>query len=293
MDVLLWWLLLVSARALAPQKTQLGPGSFEPSEWATYPRDALLFDEMSATVSSAWEHGMRRACVRLGVRDLAFLHDDDENDERCVLAVAVELAKRWTKGPRCVLTASPAAKTEADDLVGPGCNVGVATLSSQAAVRGRGGLPALLDDDDDDRGPALVVVVAPDSFECRTFVANPVAHIQCVAARLAGSEAFLVLLNPRLALPSPVAAGRNMPPLLLRDFEYVYVAEADALDATVLDDSGIALYHRWPHPSWRLFERRNRHFAFVGTAPHRPSDSQLRAVYRAANGVTHVEGMDF
>ena len=107
-------------------------------------------------------------------------------------------------------------------------------------------------------------------------------HLQCVAGQLQRSGAALVAVNPRLYVPSPLEFGRRMTPLLMRDFRLAYAAESEALDDG--DDAGVAIYLRWPHPRWRLYERRRGAYAFVGTTKQRPSDTQLRAVYTEVTG---------
>ncbi|KAH8063480.1 hypothetical protein JL722_2651 [Aureococcus anophagefferens] len=107
-------------------------------------------------------------------------------------------------------------------------------------------------------------------------------ELQVVAARLQDAGCCLLCLNGRLKVPSPVAPGRAMAPLLMSDFKLTYAAEADALQLRA-DDSGIALYRRWPNPSFRMYARDADHFAFLGTSPKRPSPDQLRAVLAEAH----------
>lgn len=275
----------ISACAAVPQHQQhyrtagLGPGSFEPKEWASYPRGPEILDEVCATVSNACSEGVRRCRVCLGLKDLEFLEKEDE--EESVLSAAVEMASRWQNGPAAyVLTGSRASAKAATEMIG--CHNVVVDTLADVAKRVEDGKPLAVPEE------SLVVLTCPSS---QRGTSNAVAQLQIVAARL--HHAYLVIFNPRLYVPSPVAPGRTMQPMIASDFVPVYVAEADALDATAMDDdSGLALYLRWPHPSWRLFERRRTHYAFVGSAAQRPTDSQLRAVYRAATQETHFDGID-
>ena len=57
----------------------------------------------------------------------------------------------------------------------------------------------------------LIYTQAPTSVE----------RLQLVCANAARDGACILMLNPRLALPSPVAAGATMAPLLLSDFERI------------------------------------------------------------------------
>ena len=107
-------------------------------------------------------------------------------------------------------------------------------------------------------------------------------QLQVVAARLEDAGCCLLCLNGRLKVPSPVAPGRAMAPLLMSDFKLTYAAEADALQLRA-DDSGIALYRRWPNPSFRMYARDADRFAFLGTSSKRPSPDQLRAVLAEAH----------
>ena len=118
-------------------------------------------------------------------------------------------------------------------------------------------------------GGDLTVVVAPTSVE----------RLQLVCANAARDGACLLLLNPRLALPSPVAAGATMAPLLLSDFERIYEASADALRVAGPGDHGVALHRRWPDKRYRLFARDGDRFDFVGNSARRPGADQLRAIY--------------
>ena len=113
------------------------------------------------------------------------------------------------------------------------------------------------------------MVVAPTSVE----------RLQLVCANAARDGACLLLLNPRLALPSPVAAGATMAPLLLSDFERIYEASADALRVAGPGDHGVALHRRWPDKRYRLFARDGDRFDFVGNSARRPGADQLRAIY--------------
>jgi len=107
-----------------------------------------------------------------------------------------------------------------------------------------------------------------------------VSQLQTLVAKLRGVDAAIVLVNPDLRVPHPLAPGRTVPPMLLSDFTTVYVADADAI--TTPDHSrGMSLSMRWPG-SYRLFERRDDSYAFVASVPRRPSEAQLWAVFRAA-----------
>ena len=115
----------------------------------------------------------------------------------------------------------------------------------------------------------LIYTQAPTSVE----------RLQLVCANAARDGACILLLNPRLALPSPVAAGATMAPLLLSDFERIYEASADALRVAGPGDHGVALHRRWPDKRYRLFARDGDSFDFVGNSARRPGADQLRAIY--------------
>ena len=326
-----WVLVLAQVSRCAslgavPKKATLGPGSFEPVEWAMYPRGPTLLDEVARTVDEAFQLRYERMEVRLGRRDLDYLlgggrihgGGDDDDDERRAprddgevdvasvlgdaamlprgdgsadlsLLAVLELAARWPHGG---VRALAATRTDA------------ARLAALAAARSVGGLDArtLRDEavraDDDPPHPGTLVVAvapattgatrrgpsttAPDRGKTRDS-ANPVTQLQVVAARLQDANCALLCLNGKLRIPSPVTPGRAMKPLLMGDFKLVYAAEADALKVAS-DDSGIALYRRWPNPNYRLFARDADHFAFLGTSPKRPNLEQLRAVFAQARG---------
>lgn len=262
---------LGSSMVLQAEQAHLGPGSFEPAEWTQYPRGVTLLDEASTAVAMAWEGGLRRYRVTLGELDLGFLGQEEAWYDELSVRAAVELATRWDGGKAVVLAGSGSAEELARRVVGRR-RIEVATLAATAAKVAKGRSVEA------DRG-SLFLVARPNSKSAGPR--NPVTQLQLVAARL--HHAALVVLNPQLALPSPVCPGKTMPPSLLRDFEHVYVAEADALSADA--DAGIALYRRWPHPTYRLFERHKAHFAFLGSSPQRPSASQLEAIYEAATGM--------
>ena len=100
-----------------------------------------------------------------------------------------------------------------------------------------------------------------------------------MCANAARDGARILMLNPRLALPSPVAAGATMAPLLLSDFERIYEASSDALRVAGPGDHGVALHRRWPDKRYRLFARDGDSFDFVGNSARRPGADQLRAIY--------------
>ena len=118
----------------------------------------------------------------------------------------------------------------------------------------------------------LIYTQAPTSVE----------RLQLVCANAARDGACILMLNPRLALPSPVAAGATMAPLLLSDFERIYEASSDALRVAGPGDHGVALHRRWPDKRYRLFARDGDRFDFVGNSARRPGADQLRAIYAEA-----------
>ncbi|KAH8052898.1 hypothetical protein JL720_14834 [Aureococcus anophagefferens] len=264
-----------------PKQTKLGPGSMEPVEWALYPRGAKLLDEVSATVGEAFQLRYERQEVRLGSLDLRHLlgggggGDGDAGGGGDVVAdvlegpaapsssrgdlsllAALELAARWPHGGVRALVAT---RTDA------------ARLAAHAIARRV-----------DDRLEARLLA---DEARAATDRNDPPPRgtlLQVVAARLQDAGCCLLCLNGRLKVPSPVAPGRAMAPLLMSDFKLTYAAEADALQLRA-DDSGIALYRRWPNPSFRMYARDADHFAFLGTSPKRPSPDQLRAVLAEAH----------
>ena len=294
-------LLSVFLPAVIEALAQLGPGSFEPAEWATFPRGTQLLDEIAATIASG--RHLERIQVTLGARDLAFLEGKPRPSFRKETTVdpvfggvevpvealfggrktrarrerpstataAVELAHRWTHGEVLLVVESGRVARR---------------------VRERSAIEACVLEDaathhffttkkDRQSSTDLVVVCDPSSAR-----GGPVVTLlQTLAAKVHGlktktSTVAMLLLNPDLRLPHPLAPGATMKPSLLTDFTKLYAAEADALD--VGDDNGVSLYMRWPQPSYRLFERHNYdNFSFLGTAPTRPTNSQLKAVYHA------------
>ena len=296
-----------------PKQTKLGPGSMEPVEWALYPRGAKLLDEVSATVDEAFQLRYERQEVRLGSLDLRHLlggggdGDGDAGGGGDVvvdvlegpaapsssrgdlsLLAALELAARWPHGGvrALVATRTDAARLAAHAIARRVDDRLEARLLADEAR-------AATDRNDPPPRGTLVVAVAPSSAAPRGAVAaatrrprhaslNPVTQLQVVAARLEDAGCCLLCLNGRLKVPSPVAPGRAMAPLLMSDFKLTYAAEADALQLRA-DDSGIALYRRWPNPSFRMYARDADHFAFLGTSPTRPSPDQLRAVLAEAH----------
>lgn len=201
-----------------------GPAALDPSEISIYPRGRVMIEDAVGAISHAWRDGHRRMRVTFGAMDSA----DD-------LRMAMELGERWEHGYALVLVSEhdvERGKQMAMQL-GLSRKVSVAELGCAAKLRDN----------------TLVVVVRPDSFA--KGGKNPVTHLQYLCARL-DDKCAVVILNPNLLVPSCFAPGLDVVPMILGDFEHVYCAEADALS---IKTGGIAVYRRWPLPSWRLYER--------------------------------------
>ena len=241
------------SHALAAQR--LGPGISLPRDFAVYPRAALL-DDFVETLDAATGAGLARVRATFGAPDLALAaaasgaaaagRAGADADEAALRPVVTAVARAWRHGNVRVLS---------------GAARGARTLGSAARAAARGAPPPA--------GGDLTVVVAPTSVE----------RLQLVCANAARDGACLLLLNPRLALPSPVAAGATMAPLLLSDFERIYEASSDALRVAGPGDHGVALHRRWPDKRYRLFARDGDSFDFVGNSARRPGADQLRAIY--------------
>lgn len=260
-------------RALA---ARLGPGIARPRDFAVYPRAALL-DEFVATLDAAHGAGRARLRATFGAPDLALAaavggdsavvgRAGTGDAEAALRPVVATVARSWRHGDVRVL--SGAARGGARGVAGRRVEARTLGCAARDAARGAPS-PA---------GGDLTVIVAPRSARG----GGAVARLQLVCAHAAHDGACCLLLNPRLALPSPVAAGATMAPLLLSDFERVYEASADALRVAGRGDHGehgVALYRRWPEKRYRLFVRDGDRFDFVGNSARRPGADQLRAIY--------------
>ena len=240
------------SHALAAQR--LGPGISLPRDFAVYPRAALL-DDFVETLDAATGAGLARVRATFGA--------PDPRSRRRRAAPPPRAARRRRRRGRAASRrdrgrAGLAPRERARPL---GAARGARTPGSAARAAARGAPPPA--------GGDLTVVVAPTSVE----------RLQLVCANAARDGACLLLLNPRLALPSPVAAGATMAPLLLSDFERIYEASADALRVAGPGDHGVALHRRWPDKRYRLFARDGDRFDFVGNSARRPGADQLRAIY--------------
>lgn len=194
----------------------------EPSEFSSFPRGRAMIQDAVDAISHAWRDGHSRMRVTFGAID----SEDD-------LRMALELGERWEHGYALVLASEhdvDRGKQMAAEL-GLSRKVSVAELGCSAKLRDN----------------TLVVVVRPDSFAKD----NAVTNLQYLCARL-DDRCAVVIVNPNLSVNSCFASGLAVVPMILGDFEHVYCAEADALS---LEAGGIAVYRRWPLPSWRLYER--------------------------------------
>ena len=243
----------------------------------------MLLEELSETLSKG--RHLTRLQVRLGAKDVAYVGDimqEQEPPRRVDLMyggievplfsppahlrwssalIGVDLAQRWAHGDVLLLVESGVV----DRLR---TSHRVVTMDA-AAVNLE--LPPVMTNKHH-----LIIVVDP-----RSQRGPVVTQLQTVMSRLqTRPDVAVVLLNPDLRVPHPLNPGATMKPMLLSDFTTVYVAESDALE-TPDADAGIALYLRWPHPSYRLYERHLKNFALIGSAPDRPSEDQLKAVFRA------------
>mmetsp|Transcript_21439 Transcript_21439/g.27753 ORF Transcript_21439/g.27753 Transcript_21439/m.27753 type:complete len:339 (+) Transcript_21439:123-1139(+) len=285
----------------------LGPGSMEPYEFRQYPRGKDLLNELVDTVSESRE--LERLEVRLGNRDLNFLSPTNDffsfqdydfdpdyggievpitnilySNARArrqrrkaspakLASFAIEIARRWPHGGISALFDCDLLTVKA--LKGHG--IRVSSLSGEAENPGH----TIKQNKED-----LVLVLDADAD-----TGPHVSHLQALSASLYDSGTAILLLNPKLDIPNPISPGTTMKPLLLSDFVPIYIAQADALEIAA-EDAGIGVYRRWPHTSYRLYERRASRYSFLGSTEHQPSDSQLQAVYRAATTIAVSSNQD-
>ncbi|KAJ1460163.1 hypothetical protein M885DRAFT_509924 [Pelagophyceae sp. CCMP2097] len=276
----------------------------EPAYWTQYPRGKALLDEVAATLSHSFvSEKHRRLRVQLGRRDLDFLSaaaqaprkrtgDQEMNIMRpldaapraptadSTLAAVAEIAARWDHGPVVALVSTQAAVARLELLASlrrPGNPYFSASTLRQASRNADMALES----------GTLVIVVEPDSNVANE---NPISQLQAFALRMRQFPASaLVLLNPRLSIPNPVAFNQLMSPLLLTDFKLCFAAIADAYEVShATQQSGVAIYHKRPLDRWRIFERSADEYSLVATTIHWPSDSELRAVYCAANAIDNA-----
>lgn len=154
------------------------------------------------SMAKASDDGVARCRVNLGALDLAFLADNEESGYSAMSAsAAIELAARWERGPARVLMASDDEVLRAANSR-RGCRkIAIDTLAEVAGAATAGneiptesGALVIVRSSDLRFMNALPQVARPDSFDLshRRSRQNPVAQLQCLAARLHGTGTTLV-----------------------------------------------------------------------------------------------------